>query len=229
MATIIVGSARSDENGKASGGKVGDQKKGAEVSTQVYYTHSKGWYGLRAKSAVYGEAIAAKMKAACDNNHLGYDQSNRLGVIKYGVNTTTNTECDCSSLVRACVKEATGTDPGNFTTANEKSMLLATGLFTDLGSITKASQVENGDILVTKTKGHTVIVVSGNPRTVAYYPKYTGSSGSIVAALKSLGVDSSYSHRAKIAAANNITSYKGSESQNIKMLKLLKSGKLIKE
>ena len=64
--------------------------------------------------------------------------------------------------------------------------------------------------------------------TVNYYKKYTGKSGSIVNALKSIGVDSSFSYRKKIAKANNITAYVGLPSQNTKMLQLLKAGKLIK-
>lgn len=40
---LVVGSARIDENGKISGGALGDNN-GREVSTQPYYLHSKGWY-----------------------------------------------------------------------------------------------------------------------------------------------------------------------------------------
>ena len=60
-----------------------------------------------------------------------------------------------------------------------------------------------------------------------YYPKYTGSSGSIIKALQAIGVDSSYSYRCKIAAANSISGYRGTAAQNTKMVSLLKQGKLI--
>lgn len=60
------------------------------------------------------------------------------------------------------------------------------------------------------------------------FSKYTGSSGSITSALKSLGIDSSFSYRAQIAAANNISGYVGSYSQNVNLLNLLKQGKLKK-
>lgn len=163
MATLKVGSARIDENGKLHSGKAGDQTK-KEVSTQDYYVHSKGWYLLRPKSVEIANALAAAMKRACDNENIGYDQYNRLGIIKYGTYTKTKTECDCSSLVRQCVIEATGKDPGNFTTENEPSKLEATGYFEDRVEVTKDTVLHDGDILVTKKKGHTVIVVSGNPR-----------------------------------------------------------------
>lgn len=61
-----------------------------------------------------------------------------------------------------------------------------------------------------------------------FFPKYTGTSGSIVTALKSLGIDSSYSYRVNIASANNISGYSGTSQQNITMLNLLKQGKLKK-
>lgn len=53
MATVYVGSARSDENGKAHSGKAGDQKSGREVSTQAWYKHSKGWRVFRAKNPAH--------------------------------------------------------------------------------------------------------------------------------------------------------------------------------
>lgn len=52
--------------------------------------------------------------------------------------------------------------------------------------------------------------------------------GSIVDALKSIGINSSYSYRKKLAQANNIKNYHGSYFQNIQMLNLLKQGKLKK-
>ena len=170
--SLIVGSARIDENGNLKNGKAGDQT-GKEVSTQNYYTHKKDWYVLRAKSVAHANALATAMKQACDNNKIGYDQNERNGVItqlkKYGSldKIATATECDCSSLVRTCIIQATGKDVGNITTANEASVLEASGLFEAKKSVTGEGMLYNGDILVTKTKGHTVIVVSGRARSTA--------------------------------------------------------------
>lgn len=61
-----------------------------------------------------------------------------------------------------------------------------------------------------------------------YYKKYTGKSGSLVDALRAIGADSSFNNRRAIAKANGIKGYVGTASQNIKMLNLLKQGKLIK-
>ena len=64
--------------------------------------------------------------------------------------------------------------------------------------------------------------------TSDYYPKYTGISNSISDALKSLGIDNSKANRTAIARKNGIPNYKGTSAQNIKLLTLLKQGKLLK-
>ncbi len=61
-----------------------------------------------------------------------------------------------------------------------------------------------------------------------HYPIYKGKSLSLVDALKSIGIGSSFSFRKKIAKANGIKTYLGTASQNNKLLNLLKKGKLIK-
>ena len=216
---VIIGSARHDEHGNCySGGKAGDQT-GQEVSTQKFYNHSKGWNVLRAKDNKVAEKLAEAMKIACDNNNIGYDQSERYGVIKHGINTKVKTECDCSSLVRACIIYASGKDVGDFNTSNERSVILKSGLFKDVGSYKQGDTLYNGDILVggaKKSKGK-------------YYPKYTGNSGSIAEALKAVGEDDvSKEHRAEIAKKNGFSNFKFTSEENSKMLSLLKKGKLKK-
>ena len=69
---------------------------------------------------------------------------------------------------------------------------------------------------------------SNTKTSSSYYKKYVGNSASIVDALQSIGVDSSFCNRKKIAAKNGIKSYTGTAEQNTKLLKLLKQGKLRK-
>ena len=64
---VIIGSARSDENGKAHGGRAGDQT-GREVSTQPWYKHPKGWVVLRPKDPKKAAKIAQEM---CIRDRLG--------------------------------------------------------------------------------------------------------------------------------------------------------------
>lgn len=63
---------------------------------------------------------------------------------------------------------------------------------------------------------------------ISYYPKYNGNSSSIVDALKSLNINSTFANRKQIAIKNGISNYTGTASQNITLLNLLKQGKLKK-
>lgn len=60
------------------------------------------------------------------------------------------------------------------------------------------------------------------------FPKYTGTTVSIVNALQSLKIDSNYNYRKSIARINGISDYSGTPEQNTKMLNLLKAGNLVK-
>ena len=168
MPNVVVGSARIDERGRISGGKAGDQT-GKEVSTQSWYKHKKGWRVLRCKSADKAEKIARAMQAACDNANIGYDQYQRdslynaaKGVDFDPVRVETPCETDCSALVRVCLAYA-GILVENFRTSNEASVLLRSGEFIELkeGRYTdQSAYLRRGDILVTRTQGHTVVVLS---------------------------------------------------------------------
>lgn len=168
---IIIGSARIDENGKAVGGAAGDQKQKntpdytGEVSLQEFYVSSKGWYVLRIKDARMAEDLAGLMRTACNNPLIGYNQNRRLDILNHGIFSTEPTSCDCGTLVRECIRKASGRDPGNFTTANEADKLEALGIFEKRIEYTSGMKLYQGDILITKIKGHTVIVVEGYNRT----------------------------------------------------------------
>lgn len=61
------------------------------------------------------------------------------------------------------------------------------------------------------------------------YPRYTGTGHSIVVGLLKVGEkDISYANRKKIAIKNGINDYTGTSAQNLKLVKLLKEGKLLK-
>ena len=165
---VTVGSARIDENGNANWGKAGDQNS-REVATEPYYKHRLGWYMLRPKDKEVARKIGLAMIEACLNNNIGYDQSNRYGVIsclqKYGRLAKINeaTEADCSSLVRACCIQA-GIQVGDFNTSCEVAVLERTGAFQKAVIVTNDTKLCAGDVLVTRAKGHTVVVTEGYPR-----------------------------------------------------------------
>jgi hypothetical protein len=64
--------------------------------------------------------------------------------------------------------------------------------------------------------------------SVTYYPPCASSYGSIVDALNSIGVDSSFANRKTIAVLNGISDYSGTAWQNTELLNKLKKGVLIK-
>ena len=169
---VIIGSARIDENGKAHGGRAGDQT-GREVSTQNWYKHSKGWVVLRAKDPKKAAKIAQAMRAACDNPNIGYDQyqnSTLWNEVKdkgYDpAKANKPCETDCARLVRVCCAYA-GIMAKDFYTATEVDKLMDTGEFVKFTTSKYTNQSDYlgaGDILVTKTKGHTVVVLTNGSK-----------------------------------------------------------------
>ena len=95
-----------------------------------------------------------------------------------------------------------------------------------IGSIEAGSKSKNE----TRGKAHNSSAKETNNKSQSiYYKKCSSSSKSIVEALTDIGVkDTSFSHRKKIAKANGIVNYEGTESQNNKLVGLLKKGKLKK-
>ena len=172
---VKVGSARIDENGRAHGGKAGDQT-GKELSVQNWYRHSKGWRVLRCTDVVKAEKIAAAMEAACRNRNIGYDQYERLTLYNLAkavgfdpARVEKPCETDCSALVRVCLAYA-GIMTDNFLTTDEAQKILATRYFVELkdGRYTdQSAHLRRGDILVTRAKGHTAVVLSNGGKADA--------------------------------------------------------------
>lgn len=61
-----------------------------------------------------------------------------------------------------------------------------------------------------------------------YLSNKTYKGTSLVEALAQINVDSSFKYRKKLSEKNDIDNYRGSTAQNIRLLNLLKNGKLIK-
>jgi hypothetical protein len=165
---VIVGSARVDERGKYKGGQAGSQIS-KEISKQNWYLHRKGWVVIRAKDPKKAEKIAKNMEYACDSPYVGYDQSqnqtlyNVVKSLDFDISKLkVKCETDCARLVRVCVKYA-GINAEDFYTGTLVSTLKKTNefeIFTDAKHCKSSDYLKRGDILVTKTKGHTVVVLS---------------------------------------------------------------------
>lgn len=206
MAAVVVMGLSIDERGKARGGKAGDQN-GQEATKKPWYRHPKGWYVLRPIDRKDAEIIASTMEDIVDNNHIGYDQGQRNTLLDAGRKVNWdfslidyNVEGDCSKGVQGCCFAA-GIQAGKwndgFRTGNMIGTMMATGRFVKLtqDKYCKTSvNLMRGDILVTRTSGHTV-VVRDNGSSVKFAlgdrPLSKGASGPDVVelqtALKTLG------------------------------------------
>ena len=128
---------------------------------------------LRAKDPAQRELIAVAMERACDNNDIGYSQPTRNTLYENvkscgfdPARTSKKVNTDCSALVRVCVHFA-GIRADNFITSSEVRVLMATGAFekfTDDAHCKSSARLLRGDILVTRTKGHTVVVLSNGTK-----------------------------------------------------------------
>lgn len=102
---IKLGSASIDENGKAVGGKIGDQT-GREIRIQPFYDYPWTHY-IEYPDKTIAEKAAAYMEDICLDNNFGYDQGERLtGYYSIKANNGkvkgAKGEFDCSSLVSSC-------------------------------------------------------------------------------------------------------------------------------
>ncbi len=190
--SVLIGSARINEKGSTNGGAAGDQT-GGEVSTQAWYLHSKGWIVIRAKDPAVREMISRNMQAICDNDNIGYCQAHRgtltTAAKPYGYDASKvakKVEVDCSEAVRNCALYA-GISVGSFNTASEVSVLRATGKFDILKDnlhCKSSDYLLRGDILVTKTKGHTVVVLSDGAKVAEASVSASGSAEITTTSLK---------------------------------------------
>lgn len=171
---VMIGSARIDERGKAYGGKAGDQT-GKEVSRQAWYLNKKGWYLIRAKDVDISNKIADCMDWACKNPRIGYDQwqrttlYNALAKLNFKLDKLdTDVETDCSALVRVCCAYAGITGlPSTMRTGSMPSAMVSTGKFEvlkDKKYCESSDYLRRGDILVTRSSGHTVVVLTNGAK-----------------------------------------------------------------
>lgn len=184
-----IAQASIDENGKAHGGKAGDQN-GKEVKITNWYSYGKsGWdVVIRPKDRTKAHKMAEAMKAACANDNIGYDQWEReklLTEVKKVGNDfskiTTPTETDCSALV-ATVIVATGTPEEKMRNKNRenklaytgdlKSLCAASGEFTILTEkkyLTSGDYLLEGDIILNE-KNHVVIAIENGSKAETSAP-----------------------------------------------------------
>lgn len=177
MSKIVkIGHLTGDENGKARGGKPGDQT-GKESRIQEWYDGN--WdFMLRCSDKKVAETMAKTMEDICNNPYAGgYDQGDRTTLDEmarkhnWHVDEITKDEAceaDCSSGVAVCINAGFALNGINKSvskdmyTGNERKVLEATGYFkayTSSKYIDSPDKLKRGDVLL-RENGHTCIVTS---------------------------------------------------------------------
>lgn len=190
--SVILGHASISEKGTINGNK-GDQT-GGEVTKRSYY--DKAWtYVYRPLTANLAEALVIAMSNACENNNIGYGQSDRLTLyyecLRLSKNkritpaiiakVTNKVNCDCSSLVALCCISCGLKVNPSMSTYSEYGEIKATGSFDVIPwrNIKEAINLRSGDII--QSDGHTAIILqtdntSASGKVTARYPAYNFDS-----------------------------------------------------
>lgn len=187
-----IAQASIGEDGKAHGGKAGDQN-GKEVKISNWYSYGKtGWdVVIRPKDRIKAHKMAEAMKAACANDNIGYDQWQRESLLvevkKVGNDfskITKPTETDCSALV-ATVIIATGTPEEKMRNKGRENKLAYTGdlknlcaasgefeILTEKKYLTSGDYLLEGDIILNE-KSHVVVAIENGSKAVSSTPAPT--------------------------------------------------------
>ena len=185
---------------------------GGGVGTECYYHHESK------KGKLYAQTITDNISAALGTTDRGAKiKLNKNGEDYFGIIRSTK---PCAVLIETVFID------NAFDLTRIKT---AEGQRKCGEAIAKAVASVRG--LIAKTPATTVSkpATTTKPTTATkYFAKYSGKSNSLVDALKAVKINSAYSYRKKIAAANGVKLYIGTAKQNTQLLSLLKKGKLIK-
>ena len=177
---VRIGQATNGEGGSLRGNKAGDQS-GGEVSLSNW-SYSKGsssafhWkYVFRAKDPSVAKQLAANMKAAAANNHIGYDQQSpdrnsfydEAKKVGWDISAIrTNCETTCGSAISVCINAAGITVPRTWYSEIIPKDIMKTGAFdcyTSSDYTASPAKLLPGDILCNPDRHTAMVVESPNP------------------------------------------------------------------
>lgn len=182
---VKIGHASIDENGRATGGKAGDQTT-KEVCFSTWW--NDGWTALvRPSNKSVANKIVKACKSAVNNKKIGYDQSQRTTLyteaekVDFDLSKISKTcETDCSAFVSVCVNAAGVKVSKDIYTGNMVKALEATGVFKVYkGSkyLNSSDYLKAGDILVAEGK-HTIIILEDGEKALSKSTTTNNSEGS---------------------------------------------------
>lgn len=185
--SVKIAHAVGDENGKARGGKAGDQT-GKEILVTNWYKRTGGWeVYLECTDKALAKIAADFAVRIANDDSFGYDQDQRTTAYKAilaaggNIEAAADSELDCSVLVFIAYKLA-GLDIAIGYTGNLEARFLATGLFIahrEPKYLTSGDYATVGGIYLASGK-HTAIVVTNGSKSDSYdesIPDETDGSG----------------------------------------------------
>lgn len=184
--SVKIAHAVGDENGKARGGKSGDQT-GKEILVTNWYKRTGGWeVYLECTDKALAKIAADFAVQIANDDSFGYDQDQRSTGLKAilasgSISDTVDSEFDCSSLVFSAYILA-GLEIEVGYTGNLEARFLSTGLFVahrESKYLTSGDYATIGGIYLTAGK-HTAIVVTNGSKSDSYdesIPDETDGSG----------------------------------------------------
>ena len=167
--------------------------------------------------------VSEEPKVIVDSGYIYHDYESGSQVI---TQTPTNAYKPTETTTQVTPIKGTTTRAKKTTTSSKSK---STSKKTTSTKSTSTKSTSNKTSTKNKTSAAKKTNAATSPNTYNYTTKKgLNTSTSIVDALRATGADSSMSARKKIAAANGIKNYKGTASQNTKMLNMMKSGDLVK-
>lgn len=179
MNEIFVGLARYDEHKQQSGGEPGDQLQVgtpdpngevALVPLADFLKDVKTGLVYRTVNPAYSALIGEGIVKGCNNPWIGYDVSNRLSIIPYGVysgyRNQKPVECDNTTLARVVIKYGTGIDFGNFYNYNVREYFDDPYVFLEPMPLTDSLTLYIGDIIVLDGDNLIGIIGYGDQRPI---------------------------------------------------------------
>ena len=215
----VICSRTKDEDDRVGSEVKEANASGADIAVS-FHTNAGGGDGSESfyyESSEKGERLAT----LCENNVKAIGQNSRgikSGNYLYFVKNTKMTAvlCECAFIDNDKDNDIIDSEAkrNTFGVAYAKAILEYFGITYKSGSQSTQQQPKPA---------------SPAP-TSSYYTRYAGKSYQVDAVFRSIGVPDkyigSYKKRKPVAVANGINDYKGTESQNPKLISLAKSGKL---